>query len=124
MRDFRKYIPPLLGLGLLAGFLNGLLGAAGGIALVVGLRALFRKKPVNGHSFYATALAVMLPLSALSAWRYARGGHLPAVSPWGLILPAVLGGVLGALLLRRIKPHVLKRIFAAVVLVSGIVLVV
>ena len=91
MKNFKKLILPLLGLGMLAGFLNGLLGAAGGIAVVVGLRALFRKKPINGHSFYATALAVMLPLSVLSAWRYARGGHLPAISPWGLVLPAVLG---------------------------------
>ena len=124
MKDFSKYILPLLGIGLLAGFLNGLLGAAGGIAVVVGLRALFRNKPVDGHSFYTTAIAVMLPLSCLSAWRYERGGHLPSVSLWGLILPAVLGGALGALLLKRIKPQILKRIFAAVVLISGIILAV
>jgi len=124
MKDFGKYILPLLGIGLLAGFLNGLLGAAGGIAVVLGLRALFRNKPIDGHSFYTTAIAVMLPLSCLSAWRYARGGHLPSVSPWGLILPAVLGGALGALLLKSIKPQLLKRIFAAVVLVSGIILAV
>ncbi len=123
MKGLPTHTLPLLALGLLAGFLNGLLGAAGGIAVVLGLRALYRNKPVDGHSFYATAIAVMLPLSILSAWRYARVGHLPEVSPWGLVLPAVLGGVLGALLLRRIEPQILKRIFAAVVLISGIILV-
>lgn len=124
MKNFQKSVLPLLGIGLLAGFLNGLLGAGGGIAVVIGLRTLFRKKPVNGHSFYATAIAVMLPLSALSVWQYARGGHLPEVSLWGLIVPAALGGALGALSLRRISLPVLNRIFAAAVLISGIILAV
>ena len=124
MKNLQKTILPLLGIGLLAGFLNGLLGAGGGIAVVIGLGALFRKTPVNGHSFYATAIAVMLPLSVLSAWQYARGGHLPTVSLWRLILPAVLGGALGAFSLRRITPRVLNRIFAAAVLISGIILAV
>ena len=124
MKNLQKAILPLLGIGLLAGFLNGLLGAGGGIAVVIGLRALFQKKPVNGHSFYATAIAVMLPLSVLSVWQYARGGHLPTVSLWGLILTAMLGGALGALALRWITPRVLGRIFATAVLISGIILVV
>lgn len=124
MKEFKKYILPLLALGLLAGFLNGLLGAAGGIAVVVGLRALFRNKPLDGHRFYATAIAVMLPLSIISVWRYAEGGHLPEASFLGLILPSVIGGGVGALLLPHIRPTVLKRIFAAVVLVSGIILAV
>lgn len=124
MKSFQKTALPLLGIGLLAGFLNGLLGAGGGIAVVMGLRMLFRKKPVNAHSFYASAIAVMLPLSALSVWQYERGGHLPSASLWGLILPAVLGGALGAFLLPRIKPHVLNRIFATAVLISGIILAV
>ena len=124
MKNLQKTILPLLGIGLLAGFLNGLLGAGGGIAVVIGLRALFQKTPVNGHSFYATAIAVMLPLSVLSVWQYAKGGHLPTASLCGLILPAVLGGATGAIFLRRITPHILARIFATAVLISGIVLVI
>ncbi len=124
MNKHLKLILPLLAIGLAAGFVNGLLGAAGGIIVVMGLRALFRKKAVNGHSYYTTAIAVMLPLSALSAWQYARGGHLPEVSLTQLILPALLGGALGALLLRQIAPRVMSRIFAVVVLISGIILAV
>lgn len=124
MKKHLKTVLTLSALGLAAGFTNGLLGAGGGIIVVMGLRALFGKTGANGHSFYATAIAVMLPLSALSAWQYHRAGHLPPVSFWHLILPALLGGALGALLLRRIAPRVLGRIFAAVVLVSGIILAV
>jgi len=60
MKNLQKTALPLLGIGLLAGFLNGLLGAGGGITVVIGLRALFRKTPVNGHSFYATAIAITI----------------------------------------------------------------
>ena len=124
MKEFKKYIPPLLGLGLFAGFLNGLLGAAGGIAIIFGFRALFRNKPLDGRCFYATALAVMLPLSIVTIWQYTRSGHLPEVPLFDLFLPAAIGSTLGALLLPRINPRFLKRLFAAVVLVSGIILVI
>ena len=43
-----KKILPVCLLGALAGFLNGLLGAGGGIPLVLGLRALLGKKVANG----------------------------------------------------------------------------
>ena len=124
MKNLYRLVLPLLGIGMLAGFLNGLLGAGGGIAVVMGLRALFAKKGADAHSFYATAIAVMLPLSALSVWQYAAGGHLPSVSLWGLILPAAAGGATGAFLLRHIAPHRLNRIFAAIVMLSGIILVI
>lgn len=122
-RNFKAVLAlPLLGLA--AGFINGLLGAGGGIIVVMGLGALGGKAGANGNSIYATAIAVMLPLSALSAFRYHLAGHLPPISFWHLILPALLGGALGALLLRHIAPRTMRRIFAAVVLVSGIILAV
>ena len=123
-KAFLKYLPLLVLLGLGAGLLNGLLGAGGGILIVMGLRALFGKKVPNSKSFYATSIAVMMPLSLFSVWQYARNGHLPTVSINSLVLPALLGGALGALLLRLITPRLLARIFALVVLISGIILVV
>lgn len=124
MKKHLKTVLPLLAIGLAAGFTNGLLGAGGGIIVVMALRMIFQKKGVSEHSYYTTAIAVMLPLSLLSAWQYRAAGHLPLIPFWHLILPSLLGGALGALLLRRIAPQVLRRIFAAVVLISGIILAV
>lgn len=119
---FKKWVLlPLL--GLIAGFLNALLGAGGGIPLVFGMRRFFGEKIADGHRFYATALAVMLPLSLFSVWQYKKGGALPAPSLWALLLPAALGGALGAFLLKRIPIRLMNKIFATVVLFSGILLV-
>jgi len=115
---------PILLIGFGAGFLNGLLGAGGGILIVYGLRHLLEDSPVDPHAIFASAIAVMLPLSAISAILYLRNGHLEAASVGMLALPAIAGGAIGALLLRRLSPRALSRLFAAVVLVSGLVLVV
>lgn len=122
-RSFLISLPILL-IGFGAGFLNGLLGAGGGILIVYGLQYALGKDRVESHAIFASAIAVMLPLSALSALQYLRNGHLEAASVGLLALPAIAGGVIGALLLRRLSPRALSRLFAAVVLVSGLVLVI
>lgn len=113
----------VLALGLGAGFINGLLGAGGGILIVFGLGKLLRGKIRDPRSVYASAIAVILPLSILSAIQYFRQGSLEIHTLELLILPAILGGALGGLLLRRLSPAVLSRIFAVVVLISGVTLV-
>ncbi len=113
----------LLGAGLAAGFLNGLLGAGGGIAVVLAVNKLF-KEGTDKNTAFATALCVMLPVSLLSVALYSARGSMN-VSGFGVfILPAVLGGALGGLLLGRLKTVFLKKLFAALVVVSGILLIV
>ena len=124
MKLFFSKTLPIVGIGVAAGFLNGLLGAGGGIIIVFGLGLLIGKDLPDPRSIYASAIAVMLPLSALSAWQYVQKGYLESVRLGFLILPAIAGGALGAWLLRRLSPGLLSRIFAAVVLLSGIVMVV
>jgi len=122
MKLFFSRILPLLLLGLGAGLLNGLLGAGGGILLVYGLQRIRGIRLPHRRAVFATALAVTLPLSCLSAIHYFRQGSLAVDMLAWLIFPAILGGALGGLLLRRLSPRLLSRIFAAVVLVSGVVL--
>lgn len=122
MKNLSKQGLLLLPLGLLAGFINGLLGAAGGIAVVLGLRALHGDRVTNGRSFYTTALAVMLPLSILTAWQYARNGHLPTASLETVAFPALVGGACGAWLLPHIPTGAMHRIFSAIVILSGLLL--
>lgn len=119
--------------GLGAGFINGLLGAAGGILLVslvpllpaptrlsIGVNP-YGQTCADRRDLFATALAVMLPVSAISALRYWQAGIRPDASflP-ALILPAAAGGFFGAFLLERTSPRLLRLLFAAVILISGI----
>ncbi len=120
----------LTGLG--AGLLNGLLGAAGGILLVAALPRITPPSPLyppalplgtyhQRRDILATALAVMLPISAVSGLIYWMGGIRPSPTLLlALILPAAAGGLLGAKLLNRIPNHLLKKIFAAVVVIAGV----
>lgn len=124
MKNGRKSHTVLLLIGFLAGITNGLLGAAGGIVIVMGLRAFLKPRPTNGRSFYTTALAVMLPLSVLTAIRYAESGHASQISLSFTALPAIAGGLVGALLLPLVRPRLLHRIFAVLILISGVMLAV
>ena len=117
-------------LGFASGTVNGLLGAAGGVLLALALPRL----PVpawlgnenlsvrtDRRDLLATVLAVMLPVSAVSAFLYwQRGmGTDPSLLLASLV-PAMLGGLVGAMLLDRIPRDALQKIFAVVVVVAGI----
>ena len=92
--------------GLFAGLANGLLRAGGGILVVFSLLRAFPEE-ISRRDAYATALCVMLPLSALSFFRYTLAGN-PAISEFGAyLIPAILGGFAGGILLSRLKNRAL-----------------
>ena len=122
MAFFIKKSLPLFILGALAGFLNGLLGAGGGIPLVMGMHLLLHKKVANGRRIFTTALATMLPLSLFSLQLYSKKAALTTELFVAILLPSLMGGVLGALLLGQLPTRVTKRIFATVMALSGILL--
>lgn len=107
--------------GAAAGFLNGLLGAGGGIVLIYALTALNPDKTADGvRDNFAATIACVLPVTLLSAFLYARDGRMDFSAVTPLILPALLGGLAGALLLGKINTVLLKRLFALLVIYSGI----
>ena len=114
----------LAGAGLLSGFANGLLGAGGGIIAVFALARLLRKNDYEGRDLFANALCVMLPISAVSCVRYAIDGHLVTEGFGILVLPAIVGGVLGAVLLGHLGTILLKKLFGSLVVLSGVLLII
>ncbi|MBQ8398324.1 MAG: sulfite exporter TauE/SafE family protein [Clostridia bacterium] len=118
-RSTHTPLPVLLLCGVGAGFINGLLGAGGGVVLVFVLAAALGHE-ADGRDVYATALAVTLPVTLFSVWRYAGAGTLDVTGFARFLLPAVLGGAAGGWLLDRIDVRVTKRIFAGIVIVSGL----
>ena len=101
----KKWWGVLGGLG--AGVINGLLGAGGGMVVVPLLSAM----GVRGKRSHATALMVIVPLSAVSAVLYlvqGRVGFADAL-PW---LPgSLLGAYLGSRLMPKIATGWLKLLF-------------
>lgn len=110
--------------GIAAGFANGLLGAGGGIITVFVLSRVMKKQITHKNDVFANALCVMLPLSLISCTIYALKGHM-SVDGFGVFaIPAVVGGAIGGLLLGRLKAAFMRRLFAALVIISGVLLIV
>ncbi len=113
----------LAGAGFLSGFVNGLLGAGGGIIIVFIVSKLFNAQGDKNAAF-ATALCVMLPVSLLSVALYSARGDMNMSGFGVFILPAIIGGAIGGFLLGKLKAVFVKRLFAALVVISGILLIV
>lgn len=124
MKIFKKSsLKPILLVvgGLFAGFANGLLGAGGGIIIIYLLSALLRER-ASGRDIFANSLCVMFPLSIVSCAVYFSRGGIDLSSIGVLLLPAILGGILGGFALSRVNTSLLKRIFSLLVIVSGVIL--
>ena len=102
--------------GLAAGLINGLLGSGGGMIAV----PVLERSEVEASCAHATSVAVMLPLSAVSAMFYLRQGSVTFADALPYIPGGVIGALLGVLLLRRIKPALLRRLFGGVAVYSGL----
>lgn len=119
---FRSFLRMMF-YGLCAGFVNGLIGTGGGILVVFGMRDIIGRDGDVGRDVFANALAVMLPLSLVSAIFYAAEGRFPVDDFQKYIIPAAAGGLLGGLLLDRLKSRILDKIFSLIVVFSGIYMI-
>jgi len=111
MRNFVK-IP----LGLVSGFINGLLGTGGGTLLVV-VSEICGIKPKVAH---ATALSVILPLTVVSIIMYLQNGNLEVVPAIVVGISGGVGGFVGARLLKKTPDMWLRILFGITTLVLGI----
>ncbi|MBR6918256.1 MAG: sulfite exporter TauE/SafE family protein [Clostridia bacterium] len=116
----KKYPPQIIALGILAGFVNGLAGACGGIVMVfaVSYAAKMSGAEMNENETLASSLAAMIPVGAFAL--LCSGAASPDAHAAICALPAFAGGAIGALIARKIKGASLRTVFAAVTLVAGI----
>ena len=101
----------------LAGFINGFLGGGGGVLIVALLLAVVKLHQKHAQ---ATALLIILPLTVVSAAVYLIKGNVEWTPTIFATLGVVAGGIVGALLLSKIKGNVAKIIFALVLIAGGI----
>ena len=106
------------GSSLLAGLLNGLLGTGGGMILIFALGALLPRERAK-ECFMISTVGVLV-FSAVSSFFYARSGSISLALLPRFALPAAAGGLAGALLLGRVGVRLLRKIFAILLLYSGV----
>ena len=102
--------------GLTIGVVNGLLGAGGGMIAV----PLLKKMGLEQKEAHTNAVAVILPISILSAILYLYKDYVNLSSALHFIPTGVLGAVLGTYLLKKISPIWLKRIFGFFMIYAGV----
>ena len=102
--------------GAAAGLVNGLFGGSGGAVLT----PLLQRCGVLPRSSFATGLAVMLPLSILSAGIYwwKTGLSLQTALPY--LAGGLAGGALGGWTMEKIRVVWLQRLFALFLLYGGV----
>lgn len=124
MKGKNAYLPVLLVLGGAAGgFLNGLLGCGGGIVIVALLSSLTKGTDFDSRDVFATSVAAVLPISAVSTTMYMLRTDVSLADMKPYVLPAVVGGAVGALLLDKLPTYWIGKIFALLIIWAGVSLV-
>lgn len=116
MKNAKKIIS-LVCTGITAGLINGLFGGGGGMLVVPMLTFLAGMDNKKAH---ATAIVVILPVTVASGFIYATFGnfHLPTGIP--VTAGVIAGGILGALLLKKLPSERIAVIFALAMLAAGV----
>ena len=105
--------------GLLIGTVNGLMGAGGGILAV----PLLKKCGMEQKDAHVNAVAVILPICVMSAGLYLYKGNVTFKDALPFIPSGIVGSLLGTVIIKKISPIYLKRIFAVIMVYSGILLI-
>lgn len=98
------------------GLINGLLGGGGGTIVV----PLYQTAEMETKKAHATAIATMLPLSIVSGAIYLIKGKFEVSTGMITMAGVILGGIIGALLLKKINSKLLSVIFYGVMVYAGI----
>ncbi len=102
---------------MITGFVNGLFGGGGGMVVVP---ALARFCGFSVKEAHATAILVMLPVTAASAIVYLFGGFYDGNVLVPCALGVTLGGGIGAIALKKLSSPAVARLFSLVMLFAGI----
>ena len=109
----------LYSFGLLTGFLNGLFGAGGGIIAV----AVLNKEYNNQKMAQATAIAITLPITIITALRYLYLGYMTLSDSIPYVIPGFIGAIIGSLTLKKANNKILKYVFSVIMLWAGVRLI-
>lgn len=103
--------------GGIIGFINGFWGGGGGMVCVPLLQNIIKLPEKKAH---ATTLLIMLPLSISSLAVYLFNGNLPLIKSIEIGIGFVIGGVIGASILKNISNKWLGYVFSLIIIAGGL----
>ena len=115
MEKKRPWLAPAVAGGL-AGIANGFFGGGGGMVLVP---LLTGRCGLDQRRAFATSVAIILPLCALSSAIYFFRGGLDLSTALPYLLGGLAGGWIGGRVFRRLNMDWLRRGFALPILYGG-----
>ena len=101
--------------GALIGFINGLLGAGGGMLAV----PLLKKYGLSQKAAQQNAIAIILPITAVSAVMYLYKDYVNLSDSYAYLPTGFLGAIIATFLMKKISNKWLRRIFAFFMLYAG-----
>ena len=102
--------------GISIGLINGLLGAGGGMLTIPLLKNMgFEQKEAQEN-----AIAVILPISVLSASLYLLRDYVNIADALPYIPTGLIGAVIGTVIIKKISPNLLKKLFGGFMIYAGI----
>ena len=105
-------------LGIIAGFISGLIGIGGGVIIVPALILFFG---LSQHEAQGTTLALLVPpISILGAWTYYQRGYVDIGIAIYVCFGFLLGSLLGAKVATDLSTIILERFFGGAMLVIAI----
>ncbi|MDD6276179.1 MAG: sulfite exporter TauE/SafE family protein [Clostridia bacterium] len=103
-------------LGIMIGIINVLVGSCGGIVAVESLKHI----GVDSTKAHATAIAIILPLTAISAAMYIYNGNVSIKDSYIYLIPGLVGSLIGSRLLPKIPKKFLSKVFSLFIIYAGI----
>lgn len=102
--------------GIAVGLVNGVFGAGGGMLAV----PLLKKSGLDQKSAHANAVAVILPITVISAILYILKGKVALSDSFTYIPTGLIGAVIATFALKKISNKWLRRIFGVFMIYAGI----
>lgn len=102
--------------GITIGFVNGLLGAGGGMLAV----PILKKCGFSQKEAHTNAIAVILPITLLSASLYLLKGYVTLKDAFIYMPTGLIGSLFGTYILNKISPVLLKKVFGGLMIYAGV----
>lgn len=107
----------LLLVGLIAGFLSGLIGIGGGVVIVPILVYFLGADQKTAQG--TTLFMFLFPIGILGVYNYYKGGHVDYKSALFMCITFILGSYLGSKSALTFDTKLVKQIFGAFIIIVG-----